>query len=108
MTLDIDAGMASYEGAAGAGADWGAGREAAIAAAMDGAADILRVEWSVLEKAQRAGGRESVAAVAGDVRKVLGAFAVIRLNAKQKLSSDAQVKKLKSRSPSQNMTKSTV
>lgn len=41
MTLDMEAGMASYVGAAGVGALWGAGRDAAIAAAMDGAAAIL-------------------------------------------------------------------
>ena len=41
MTFDMDAGIASYVGAAGVGADWGAGREAAIAAAIEGAADIF-------------------------------------------------------------------
>ena len=41
MTLDIEAGMASYTGAAGAGADAGAGMDAAMAAAMEGAAAMF-------------------------------------------------------------------
>lgn len=39
--LDIDAGMASYVGAAGVEAAWGAGREAARAAAIEVAAIIF-------------------------------------------------------------------
>lgn len=35
IALDMEAGMASYVGAAGVGAAWGAGREAASAAAME-------------------------------------------------------------------------
>lgn len=38
MAFDIEAGMASYVGAAGVEAAWGAGREAASAAAMEVAA----------------------------------------------------------------------
>jgi len=38
IAFDIDAGMASYVGAAGVGASWGAGSDAAKAAAIDGAA----------------------------------------------------------------------
>lgn len=41
MTFDMEAGIASYEGAEGAGALWGAGRDAAIAAAMEGTPAIL-------------------------------------------------------------------
>ena len=41
MTLDIEAGMASYVGAAGVGAACGAGIDAAIAAAIEGAFDIF-------------------------------------------------------------------
>lgn len=43
MTLDIEAGMASYVGAAGVGAACGAGIDAAIAAAIEGAFDIFCV-----------------------------------------------------------------
>ena len=43
ITFAIDAGMASYVGALGVGADWGAGRDAARAAAMDVAAAISKV-----------------------------------------------------------------
>ena len=42
IAFDIEAGMASYVGAAGVGAAWGAGRDAAIAAAIEGAAAIVR------------------------------------------------------------------
>jgi hypothetical protein len=41
IALDMDAGMASYVGAAGVGAAWGAGSEAARAAAIDGAAILV-------------------------------------------------------------------
>lgn len=38
MAVDMEGGMASYVGAAGTGADAGAGNDAARAAAIDGAA----------------------------------------------------------------------
>jgi len=38
IAVDMEGGMASYVGAAGAGAEAGAGSDAARAAAMDGAA----------------------------------------------------------------------
>lgn len=41
IALDMDAGMASYVGTAGVGAAWGAGSEAARAAAIDGAAILV-------------------------------------------------------------------
>jgi hypothetical protein len=48
ITFDIDAGIASYVGAAGVGAVWGAGRDAAKAAAIDVA--IFRVAQSLCEE----------------------------------------------------------
>lgn len=49
MTLAMEAGMASCVGAAGVGAVEGAGSEAAIAAAIDGAAAILNANESGLK-----------------------------------------------------------
>jgi hypothetical protein len=41
MSLDIEAGMGSCTGAAGADAAWGAGKDAAIAAAIEVAIVVL-------------------------------------------------------------------
>ena len=45
MAVDMEGGMASYVGAAGAGADAGAGSDAARAAAIDGAAIFFSWYW---------------------------------------------------------------
>lgn len=52
MAVDMEGGMASYVGAAGAGVEAGAGNDAAKAAAIDGAA-IFYACWRKLEEGCR-------------------------------------------------------
>lgn len=49
ITLAIEAGIASWVGAAGVGAVEGAGSDAAIAAAIDGAAAIVNASESTVK-----------------------------------------------------------